>query len=588
MKLVLSWAALALLLAATLVGAATYDRRQWPSFMGDEATYLMQAESLAFDFDLTYERADFDRFVAHWGQKPDGLILQSRDGGKSLSYGKPVFYSLALAPFVRISPTRGASVANALLLALAAVLAARTLRQAIGDAAPVWVAAFLFGSVAFAYVTWAHADLFLMSATAIGLALAYEGRQTQPERLREIFEDATTESLRRYGLRWAAVGACLAVVGASRPFYLALFLPALLAVSARRRATGILACLGGGAAVALLAVLLSAAVHGTFTSYGGERLGFYSYTGFPRVDLPGDDWQAQVARRGNGSWVAPEKLLPYDFEPRLTAYNSLYFLVGRHVGVLPYFLPLLLGLAAYKPSNGRWALLVAVALATAGFFFVRPMNFYGGGAAIANRYFLPLYPALWFLAAQVRSVLLPVAAMVCAAPFLWPLWAAPRAFPIDPEGGFRYVAPFTRRLLPYETTQEQLKPAGQDDVIQNGIWIKMLTPGVRAVDKGSWLTAPPGTTVELLIGRDKPLATIEISFAAGGPSSIGIRGGALGNITLEPTGLTAFEIGLGEPTARHKMWWRTDEDFNLYILKLDLPPAKASDPDPYRFRLAPQ
>lgn len=586
MKLVSSWAALALLLVATLVGAVTYDRRQWPSLVGDEATYLMQAESLAFDFDLAYERRDFDRFVAHWGVKPEGLILQSHDHGRSLTFGKPIFYSLAIAPFLRVSPVRGAAVANALLLALAAVLAARTLRQAIGDAAPLWVAVFLFGSVAFAYVTWAHADLFLMSATAIGLALAYQGRQTRPERLREIFEDATTESLRHYGLRWAAVGACLAVVGSSRPFYLALFLPVLLAVSPRRRGTGVLACLGGAAAVGLVAVLLSAAVHGTFTSYGGERLGFYSYTGFPRIDLPGDDWSAQVARRGTGSWVAAEKLLPYGFEPRLTAWNLLYFFLGRHVGVLPYFLPLLLGLAAYRPDNGRWALLVAVGLAMAGFLYIRPMNFYGGGAAIGNRYFLPLYPAFWFLAAQARSVLLPLGAAACAGPFLWLLWTAPHAFPLSPEGGYRYVTPLARRLLPYETTQEQLKPAGQEDVIQTGIWIKALTPGIRTDDGGTWLSAPPGSTAELLIGRDRPLARIEITFAAGGPSTIELEGGTLGDTTLTPSGFTSFEVDLKPLAARHKMWW-TDEDFNLYKLKLRLPPARAGHDAPYRFRLAP-
>lgn len=586
MKLVASWAVLGLLLTAALVGAATYDRRQWPTLVGDEATYLMQAESLAFDLDLTYEKADYDRFVTHWGMTPEGLILQSSDRGQSLTYGKPIFYSLAIAPFVRASPTRGASVANALLLAVAAMLAARTLRQAIGDAAPIWVAAFLFGSVTFAYVTWAHADLFLMSLTAIGLALAYAGRQTRPERLRQIFEDETTETLRSYALRWIAVGACLAVVGASRPFYLALFLPALLAVPARRRGTGILACLGGGVAVALLAVLLSAAVHGTFTSYGGERLGFYSYTGFPRVDLPGDDWSAQVTKRGNGSWVAREKLLPYDLEPRLTAWNSLYFLLGRNVGVLPYFLPLLLGLAAYRPENGRWALLLAVALAMAGFFFVRPMNFYGGGAAIANRYFLPVYPALWFLAARATSVVLPLAATACAAPFLWALWTAPRAYPLAPEGGFRYVTPLARRLLPYETTQEQLKPAGQEDVIQSGIWIKILTPGVRAEEKGSWLLAPPGTTAELVIGRERPLGKIDLTFAAGGPSAIEIRGGTLGETTLAPAGFVSFEVVLEDPSARHPMWW-TEENFNLYVLKIILPAARPGHAEPYRFRLAP-
>ena len=65
-----SWAVLGLLLAATLVAAATLDRREWPTFVGDEATYLMEAQSLAWDFDLEYSREDHDRFVAQWGRLP--------------------------------------------------------------------------------------------------------------------------------------------------------------------------------------------------------------------------------------------------------------------------------------------------------------------------------------------------------------------------------------------------------------------------------------------------------------------------------------------------------------------------------------
>jgi hypothetical protein len=113
----LSWAVLGLLLAATLAAAATLDRRDWPAFVGDEATYLMEAQSLAWDFDLEYTRQDHDRFVEQWGRPPEGLILQSVDGGRTLVYGKPAAYPLFIAPFVRLSPTRGAAVANALLLA---------------------------------------------------------------------------------------------------------------------------------------------------------------------------------------------------------------------------------------------------------------------------------------------------------------------------------------------------------------------------------------------------------------------------------------------------------------------------------------
>ena len=50
-----SWAVLGLLLAATLIGALTFDRRSWPGLVGDEATYLMQAQSLAWDLDDVYD-----------------------------------------------------------------------------------------------------------------------------------------------------------------------------------------------------------------------------------------------------------------------------------------------------------------------------------------------------------------------------------------------------------------------------------------------------------------------------------------------------------------------------------------------------
>src|SRR5262245_62634255 len=44
---------------------------------------------------------------------------------------------------------------------------------------------------------------------------------------------------------------------------------------------------------------------------------------------------------------------------------------------------------------------ILAALAAAGcFLLTRPFNFYGGGGAIANRYFLPLYPAFWFAAGR--------------------------------------------------------------------------------------------------------------------------------------------------------------------------------------------
>ena len=515
----LSWAILGLLLAATLDAAATLDRRDWPAFVGDEATYLMEAQSLAWDFDLEYTRQDHDRFVAQWGRSPEGLILQSVDGGKTLVYGKPAAYPLFIAPFVRLSPTRGAAVANALLLALASVMAARALQRRIGDAAPLWVAAWVFASVTFAYVFWIHSDLFLMCLVAIALALVSETLVPKTG--------------------WAA-GALLAVVMLSRPLYAGL----LLAIPAARKKVAI-----GAAALVLIAILASLATRGTWTSYGGDRRSFYSYTGFPAVNAV--DWAGQIEERGTHTWVKKETLR-MGFDPRQSGWNAVYYLVGRHVGILPYFLPLVLGFLAFRRGEGRWALILAVVLAAAVLFWLRPFNFYGGGGSMANRYFLPLYPALWFLAARpVRPALGALAAVLVtllAAPFLLPLWSSPRTFPLATEGGYRYVSDAARRWLPFETTLSHLKPSGREDFVHNLLWLRLLSPSLSP--DGDRLRLAPGEPGDLLIGSPQPLAGIQLRKVDGA------------TVRLQP-----------EVRARHRMWWT--DDYYLYELKLESRPEGA-------------
>lgn len=555
-----SWAVLGLLLAATLAGAATHDRGRWPGVVGDEATYLMAAQSLAWDGDLRYEPADFARFLRQWGVPPDGLILQSTDGGRTLTYGKEAAYPAWVAPFLRLSPTRGAQVANALLLALAAVVAARALRRSLGPAAPLWVAAWVFASVAFAYVFWVHSDLFLACLVALAYALAYGAGPEAGER----------GALMSNPARWALVGALLALPLLSRPLYAALLLPVALAApaSARRKA---LAGLGGGLlAVVLAAAAVNEATRGTWSGYGGERRSFYAYTGFPGE--PGAaEWAGQVAELGDGthSWIKPETF-QMGFDARQTGWSLVYYLAGRHVGVLPYFLPLLLGALAFRPERGRWALPVAVLAAAAVLFWIRPFNFWGGGGAIANRYFLPLYPALWFLAARplrgARAWLAPVGAALLAAAFLVPLWRAPRAYPLTAEGGYRWVAPAAARWLPYETTQSHLKPAGQEDFQHHGLWVKLLTPGLRG--DGEALRLRAGRRGELLLGSPQPLTAVRIVA----PPAAGLR--VAGAEAAAPrqgrrAGRAAAQVlRFAGARAVHRMWW-TDDPVYLYGVRID-------------------
>jgi hypothetical protein len=607
----LAWLALGALLAATLFGALTFDRRGRPSLVGDEATYAMQAASLAWDFDLAYTRADYDRFVAQWGGPPDGVILQSRDGGAHITYGKPFLYALAVAPFVRFSPQRGALVANALMLAAAALLAARTLRLRTGALAPATVAVLVFGSVAFAYAYWVHADVFLLATSAAGFALAYGGDRSTlrggapaPRVYPGEAEGGPGEAEAGPGeaeagrarwswlARWALAGALLAVPGAFRPFYLVLLVPAALAVPAGRRRAGWCALAGGALLLLLATATVQRAAGGDWSGYTGQRLGFYARTGYPDVDFPATAWDRKLRRWGNTSWVQPGAFEP-NASPRLWGWNLLYFFAGRDVGVLPYFLPLVLPLLAFRRDRGRWAIPLAVAAAAVCFLLVRPFNFYGGGGAIANRYFLPLYPALWFMAARpLRGVALALVA-AAAAPFLWPLWLHPSAFPVGEDGRYRHVSEVARRLLPYETTQSHI-PGGQDGAA-HGLWVKLLGGEVWRAGGGRGLRMAGNGEAELLVGSPERLPFLAVELDRRAPTRLATGGRELRPSVLRPDGWEVFEVPLGRPRAVHPMWW-TGRDYYLYQLSLRLPGGQAAPvaldlrggEDPAKIGLAPE
>lgn len=567
---IVGWAVLVLLLIATLIGAVRLNRAELP-LLGDEATYAMQAASLAWDFDLTYNRQDYDRFVAHWGVAPKGLILQSRPGGDRLVYGKPPLYTLVTAPFVRVSPARGAVVANALMLAAAALLAARSLRGRIGAAAPLWVAAFVFASVAFAYVFWGDADLFLFASVAAGFSLVYLGdRRYARLDMPQVYQGEDTLPSKAVFYRWLGAGALLAVAVAYRPVYLVLFLPALLA--ARESAPGVRGRAAGGLILGA-ALLLSCSMGlqwlagGDLTGYGGMRQGIYARKSFPEVDFPAADWNQRVEKKGNDSWLQREAVRPQP-NPALLGWNVLYFFLGRNFGVLPYFLPLVLGFLAFQADRGRWLIPFAVGAAVLAFLLLRPFNFEGGGV-LGNRYFLPLYPALWFLAARpARALWAPIVALL-ATPFLGLLWKDPTAYPL--EGAFpRHISQTVQRWLPFETTQANAP--GPQVSAGGGLWVKALSPNIWATGKGGGLSTVGGTEGEILVGSPQPLRALHFEFGARASSRLLVGGSELRPLLLRPDGGVLFEVPLGSERAVHRLWWGP-YDYHLYAMRFRLPGA---------------
>jgi hypothetical protein len=359
--------------------------------------------------------------------------------------------------------------------------------------------------------------------------------------------------------RWFAAGVLLAVPATVHPLYLLLLLPAFLAAAHLRPRLA----LGLGAAALLAVVLWAQGTPQEIRETWGDEARVYDLRGgTPREDRQGGE----------------EEQAGLTLHPKLAGWNGLYFLAGRNVGVLPYFLPLLLGFAAFHRDRGRWAILLAVMVIAAGFLLLRPFDFIGGEGAIANRLFLPLYAALWFLAARPVRALPALVVTALAAPFLYVLWSHPATVSLGGEPR-SYTSPVAERFLPYETTQ---RDAPGRALFQNALWIKLL-------DRDLW--SPRGADslrllggAKLLAGSSQPVRGFMLEFDANAPSRLEIGGGELRPVLLRPDGSLAFEVPVGKPRAVHPLWWSRGEEYSLYDLDFRLPGAPAG---PVRFRVLP-
>lgn len=572
-----AWALLAALLLANLVGAVTYEPPADRPLPGDGATHVLQAASLAFDLDLRWSREDHDRFAARRGSPPAAVVLRSPDRGERIAFAAPVPWAVAAAPFVRFAPVRGPAVANALFLALAAVAAATTLERRLGPTAPLWVAAFAFASVAFVYTFRPTPELFTAALVAGAFALAYRGEGRPARRFTEIYAGTLPgEEGARAPLRWLAVGALLGTAATLHPFYLVLLLPLALAVPAGHRRSGIAVLLLASAAALALWGLVSAGAGGSPLPWDRGGRVFTPGTGFPAVDVPVALWPAEEPELGWLPGGAPEALWQGGQTLRLWAWDALFLAAGRTVGVLPYFLPLLLPFAAFAGERGRAAVPLAVALALAAVVVVRPFDLAGTPDPVAAAFFLPLYPALWFTAGRPVRPAWVVLVAALAAPFLYPAWLAPRAA----AAGTRPSA-VAREVLPLETTQSSLP--GVTDVHHGPLWLRASGEAVRE-GPGGTLRFPAGREAELWIGCAVELPALRLELPGGAeavPTRAELAGAELLRTVLSPDGGTTFVLDPGGPDRSHRVVWSTGP-YAFYHLTVTFPGDASAGPVPAR------
>jgi hypothetical protein len=398
------------------------------TFWSDGATYYAMAHSLAFDYDLRYQREDLVRVFREFRSGPSGLFLKR---GRALDltltsrvpflvsegpltselyYAKAFLYSLAAAPFVRVAGTNGLLLLHAIFLT-AVLLAGYFLLAASASrgAALAMTLTFFFASVVPAYFVWLTPELFNLCLVFLGAFfwLYKEYAQDPPALLRGTLSDVIAAVI------WGAV-----TYSKVNNVFLILPLLALLAVR-RQWKRGLVAGTVFGLALSGL-FLAQLAITGEMNYQGGERKTFSGRYPYQQADLTFDN---------TGLSKVTSEI--YTHQPWDIVLHDLYFyVIGRFSGVAVYCFPAVAAALLFLFSRRKrldQGLLFAIAVFGCLLLIVwMPVNYFGGGGTLGNRYFLNIFPLFFFLlAGRARFAGPLVASWGVAAIFLTSILASP-------------------------------------------------------------------------------------------------------------------------------------------------------------------
>jgi len=516
----------------------------------DEPAYYLMALSLAHDHDLKVEVKDIQRLGVEFPYNDTkNLILATDDGWKTTYFGKPFLVSLLVAPAVALFGADGFVAANMAMLLLAVWLGGLYLRQYNPDwLALTYSAGFFLLSNAFAYVFWLHTEVLCVSSVTACLYLAFTPGDDAPAagRWKGLWKRVWNASTRP-----AFSGAVLVAAAYNKPILALLGLPAFWLTWRRSGWRGAGTWLGGAAAAGIVVCAVSIALIGHPSAYlGVARAGVTvnSFDAMPELPvLEAIPAEASGGKLNSWAWIFSSFRLDHDFPA-----NVLYFLVGRHTGLLVYApfvaLSLLLFLAHGRRSPERW--LIVLCQATVAFFFLTFIwfNWHGGGGFIGNRYYVNALPGFLFLVTRIRPAAVTLVGYALGALFVGAIVFTPfgAMVPSPTLQAHTRNAPF--QLLPFEHTLARQIPGyegapgpagsyifGRSDLFRptgDALWVvagqrvdlelRTVAPLVQPVFELSTFIAP--NRVSITLGGDRKIA----SFASASPPGNATR------VTLHP------------------------------------------------------
>lgn len=363
-------------------------------FFSDESTYFSIIQSLAFDGDLQYTRADIMRIREIFWVGPMGLFLKKGHDGR-IYYAKSFIYPLVAAPFFRLFGTHGILLANGLMIFFVLLMGFLLLRQHhTPEKSFTFTMIYLFSSITFIYIWWITADLFNFFVNFAGLFFFFYH-----------FKKPVWNGL---------AGLFFAAAIFSKPNNILhigiLFLLLLYQKDWKKFVSMVLISL-----LALTSLLyFNYSQTGELNYQGGERRSFYG--NFP-LERPDFTFSGAVQMSTDNYWSR------FYLSPAIVLLNMFYYIFGRFTGMFIYFFPaffLMLLFFIQKKTPEDWFLLTAIIVAILFYILVTPDNYFGGGGSLGNRYFFNIFPLFFFLGYRGRIykfALLPVfAAVIFLAP----------------------------------------------------------------------------------------------------------------------------------------------------------------------------
>lgn len=456
-------------------------------FFSDESSYFSILQSLAFDGDLEYSRADIVRIRESFFAGPMGLFLKKAPDGR-LVYAKSFMYPLAAAPFFRLFGDHGLLLFNGLMIWAVLLMGYLLLRQHHDPHRSfLFTLVYLFASVTFVYVWWITADLFNFFVNFAALFFFfYAFRRPRWSYLAAVFFAAAVFSKPNNVLH----------IG---------FLFLLLLYRRQWRRFLVLALTSALIVGALFA--FNYAQTGSLNFQGGERRSFYGNFPFERPDFT---FEGGFLMSSDTYWSH------FYISPAIVLHNSFYYLFGRFTGVFLYFFPavfILLFFLAGEKDPEDWFLLAGIVAAAYCYILLMPGNYFGGGGSLGNRYFLNIFPLFFFLGfrrRRFRFIWLPVGA---ALVFLAPVFMDGLYHSANPR--FPGIS-FPARLFPVEKTQfvslpSNVNPRAFNRKIGDRYTLFFLNDNFNPLEGEAFWTAGD-RELELLLLAPRPVRTFTVQL----------------------------------------------------------------------------